>query len=1715
MPPYLTSRTASHRRPGFGLMNHEIVLVTVLVVAGRLDVGSTTSASNTHGLALWFCRTATVTICLGDLQKLPLNLAMKIYDMKIMAIVRYGMSTIAPHLAKTTMTELDKSKTIFLKATLGLSRYTSNTFVLALAGEKTLCEDLSELGYRFNDTAWNEYRESLKIKRAKHHNAGFTTGPAFTGETWKNANQKNRAYICRIMWLSTLMVLSAVLCAHVHAGSEITLDGTQSSSVQFKKWFTGTNSSLVFEFRTSSPNGLLLYADDSTGRHFVEVKVIEGKFSLRYLLPGSVNPRSSRLVFGRGVADGQWHRFEMFRSGTESTHWRLDEELRSDVSSTSAARVVSDNELFLYFGGLPQWYSVKTRTLALTTAFFEQHFRGQIRNVEFSSPDGVGPQAVSSSSSPPPPSSPRDITGRNVTCVPNPCHGGRCLTTSEGIRCDCRGLDAKGRYCDKPVKSAELYLNGESHLKFEQREAIVSTNENISFYFKTSKRSGVILHLYHEQGDSALVQLRDGLLEVSLRTSGQSHSLAIDLSVDQQTPERILVDVSAHWASTILIGTSRDGRANFEGCLKKLELTSSGLFLDLVRLAKSDMGLLGANGSVDFKCQPSGGRNSGGSSLSKAAPKKVQKEQVVSFLTPDSFMIIPTWAPRKHASRKSEISLHFRTNEENGVLVYSSPSVLSHFERAFYFIIELNQGQLQLRIGVAGYRRRVTLPMSMADSQWHKLSLTMDRTGYVIFKSDSSSREFRVHGAPASLYETAGPLFVGGLSLGKNSYPSGLWSEAIIHRGFVGCLRDLTIAGERFDLKAHVSQAIQTGCVRSPPKCSSSPCYHGGICNEGWNRFVCDCSRTEYAGPTCEQPANTLRFTGAEHITAALTENQQSSAEEIVFRFRTEKASRPVFSSHPDKLIRASLEDGKFRVVYSFSNKNTSQVVTQTGYGLDDNRWHFVRILRTGSNVAIMVDQESTFAETPPNPKLKLLSIRFGRALGADVSSSFVGEIQHLSINQAPISEPLAASGEISGFNLESNFDSAVQLSGEQFSTFSTPQSFVALSSSPFRGMSINLRLRPAVDNGLLFHWAGANGSCVSLELDEARVKLIVARPDRTNVIHDKKALNDNNLHSVRVHFVTGFYRLRIDDDEAGAVEPLDVGLLEGLVYIGGVRDYNALPAELKSRTGYSGCISVEDVNGQSISLVSEAVIPSATVTAGCLESTAYEFNGNGLLLTSSAVRRPRSGDSLVLGLVSEIDNAVIVRIEFLATNEYIQIEIIDGVIFVVYNVGGEDYALNQPGQFLNDGRYHVVRFTHKIKASTLQLDDLPVQTRKPTDDEESDDSATSADVKIQVGGVLSSTAVAKGFRGILAGLVLDTIKVLDLSPDTGDIVVQGDATRLTSIGHSKYSPSQSLGDQPLMPSDSKPPVEVYERDDLVYSEGSGCYESDDDDADCGVGESNSAGDELVTAVYIPSQRKISSQYTSTTSTTSRPKKIYSCHDDEDCVEEGSGNNVDFSASPPGIVVTPRAPYESNDNHQYNHDDHNSSTADIQHHARAVDHQNISDQNAFQAQNNIDYSCKSLIGALIAVAIPAGIPEVFSVPIPEVHVPTQMNKEIAKQPPRVDTAAADGTALIIGIIAGILISIVIIALLLYRFKSRPGGSCKPNNLYYNPCVQVPGEAAPLGPPHNSLNGTCIPYGTPAAGGQAVPPFSTLHKGMASAAGGKKASEGKDPQEWYV
>lgn len=55
------------------------------------------------------------------------------------------------------------------------------------------------------------------------------------------------------------------------------------------------------------------------------------------------------------------------------------------------------------------------------------------------------------------------------------------------------------------------------------------------------------------------------------------------------------------------------------------------------------------------------------------------------------------------------------------------------------------------------------------------------------------------------------------------------------------------------------------------------------------------------------------------------------------------------------------------------------------------------------------------------------------------------------------------------------------------------------------------------------------------------------------------------------------------------------------------------------------------------------------------------------------------------------------------------------GNIRVVFNVGTDDINIEESSKFVNDGKYHVIRFTRSGGNATLQLDDLPVLERYPS----------------------------------------------------------------------------------------------------------------------------------------------------------------------------------------------------------------------------------------------------------------------------------------------------------------------------------------------------------------------------------------------------------------
>lgn len=63
-----------------------------------------------------------------------------------------------------------------------------------------------------------------------------------------------------------------------------------------------------------------------------------------------------------------------------------------------------------------------------------------------------------------------------------------------------------------------------------------------------------------------------------------------------------------------------------------------------------------------------------------------------------------------------------------------------------------------------------------------------------------------------------------------------------------------------FKIKMLLIVSVTPHCPESTNNCKSDTCYNGGICHEGWNRVICDCSNTEYAGATCMK-GNTNYFT--------------------------------------------------------------------------------------------------------------------------------------------------------------------------------------------------------------------------------------------------------------------------------------------------------------------------------------------------------------------------------------------------------------------------------------------------------------------------------------------------------------------------------------------------------------------------------------------------------------------------------------------------------------------------------------------------------------------------------------------------------------------------------------------------------------------------------------------------------------------------------------
>lgn len=162
-----------------------------------------------------------------------------------------------------------------------------------------------------------EYRHHQHHHHHHHHHSTVIHPPPAASASPDRTGARRRRYhhrsvVMRLPALPSLLTVGLAIAAMLAALAPaivgaFVLDGSQSSFAQFRKWYSGLNGTVEFEFKTEQPNGLVLYTDDGGTFDFFEIKLVEGTVRLRYNLGGGANI----ITVGRDLHDGLWHKVQV------------------------------------------------------------------------------------------------------------------------------------------------------------------------------------------------------------------------------------------------------------------------------------------------------------------------------------------------------------------------------------------------------------------------------------------------------------------------------------------------------------------------------------------------------------------------------------------------------------------------------------------------------------------------------------------------------------------------------------------------------------------------------------------------------------------------------------------------------------------------------------------------------------------------------------------------------------------------------------------------------------------------------------------------------------------------------------------------------------------------------------------------------------------------------------------------------------------------------------------------------------------------------------------------------------------------------------------------------------------------------------------------------------------------------------------------------------
>ncbi|XP_014748889.1 PREDICTED: neurexin-2-like [Sturnus vulgaris] len=803
---------------------------------------------------------------------------------------------------------------------------------------------------------------------------------------------------------------------------------TPQAHLALPTWRPARAGSVSFDFRTTEPNGVLLFGQGPPRDppaapprgppppppDFLALELLDGHL---YLLLGMGAAGLRLRASARKVTDGEWCHVDVQRDGRKGS---VSVNSRSTPFLASGDRDVLDVGAELYLGGLPEGRPGPPAPPELWAAGLRLGFVGCVRDlfVDGRSRD-VRALLGAGGSGGTPGVAPLCARDPPRLCASAPCrNGGTCREGWNRFVCDCRGTGYLGPRCE--TEAAVLSYDGSMYLKVqvpgEQTEA-----EDVSLRFMSPRAFGLVLATTsRHSADTLRLELDGGRMKLTLNLdcvrvgchpSKGPETLFAGQRLDDNEWHSVRVARRGRSLQLAVDNVTVEGQLSGSHTRLEFHNIETGIVTERRFLAVVPSNFLGHLSGLVFNGLPYLDLCRDGDistcELNARFGRRAIVADPVAFGGRGSYVALATL----QAFASFHLFFQFKTTAPDGLILFNGGS------GSDFLVVELVKGYIHyvFDLGEGPSLMKGNSEQPLHDGRWHEVAVA--REGGALHGLRVDGRPVTQHGQGARGLQLKGELYVGGVSPGL----LGRLPRLVASRGgFRGCLASLDLNGRLPDLLGDALRRVgdvRRGCDGETPET-------GGVRGAG------DGETPETGGPMGGRGGPgalgvlALGALGVLGVLGVLVPparparvSSSLSTTHHVHHFHGRHGTAPIAINRAPFLtrghhgdlqgfpVKAGLADfpqlhvqGAVGVLFNVGTEDIA--LEERGAAVSDGRFHVVRFTRSGGNATLQVDGGPLHERYPPGRQLTIFNsqarVRVG---GRDRGRPFQGQLSGLYYN--------------------------------------------------------------------------------------------------------------------------------------------------------------------------------------------------------------------------------------------------------------------------------------------------------------------------------------------------------------------------------------------------------------------------------------------------------------------------------------------------------------------------------------------------------------------------------------------------------------------------------------------------------------------------------------------------------------------------------------------